>query len=179
MPIIIWILKQFRKKEYHKTLTCTRHKCVECLCLSYRFLLGESWNLKLFSQNSSSYLKNHCANTRLVCTHLNAFFMLNPNKTMKNLKFEILGKEGEILKTVVVCTWQECCVKWGLKMMRNYWCRLLMARCQEKEPQQHLASFDGFTVQLYQEMSRKYCALFCLCKNRFYFLDHALWKDST
>ena len=36
------------------------------------------------------YLKKHCTNTRLVCTHLNVFFMLKPNMVMKMLNFAIL-----------------------------------------------------------------------------------------
>ena len=40
------------------------------------------WQFTIFSQNHNSYC-NHCTNTRLVCTHLNAFFMLNPNMAMK------------------------------------------------------------------------------------------------
>ena len=43
----------------------------------------KSLNLKSFSQISGDYLKNHCTNTRLVCTQFNAFFMLNPNIAMK------------------------------------------------------------------------------------------------
>ena len=35
-----------------------------------------------FSQNTTGYLKNHWTNTRLVCTHLNAFLMLNSNMVM-------------------------------------------------------------------------------------------------
>ena len=41
---------------------------------------------KIFSKSwggGGCYFKNHCNNTRLVCTHLNAFFMLNPNMAMK------------------------------------------------------------------------------------------------
>ena len=33
----------------------------------------KNWNLPIFSQNCKGYLKNHWTNTRLVCTHLNAF----------------------------------------------------------------------------------------------------------
>ena len=54
----------------------------------------KSWNLKLVSRNSKGYLKNHCTNTRLVCTHLNAFFMLNPKKAMN---FENFWKSWTIL----------------------------------------------------------------------------------
>ena len=39
--------------------------------------------------NSGDYLKNHWTNTRLVCTHFNAFFMLNPNMVIK-IKFKII-----------------------------------------------------------------------------------------
>ena len=31
--------------------------------------------VETFSQSSSGYLKNHWTNTRLVCTHFNAFLM--------------------------------------------------------------------------------------------------------
>ena len=51
------------------------------LCMLATFL--GYWLLKIVSQSSWCYLKNHCINTRLVCTHLNAFYMLNPNITMK------------------------------------------------------------------------------------------------
>ena len=40
--------------------------------------------LKIASQNPRGYLKSHWTNTRLVCTHMNAFYMLyNPNMEMK------------------------------------------------------------------------------------------------
>ena len=39
--------------------------------------------LQIFSENCKGYLKNHWSNTRLVCTHLNAFFMLNPYMVRK------------------------------------------------------------------------------------------------
>ena len=51
-------------------------------------IFGKSLNLRILSQTHQGYLKNHCTNTRLVCTHLNALFMLNPNMVMKNLNFE-------------------------------------------------------------------------------------------
>ena len=39
-------------------------------------------SLTILSQNWLGYLKNHWTNTRLVCTLLNAFFMLNPSTAM-------------------------------------------------------------------------------------------------
>ena len=45
-----------------------------------------------FSQ-SWRYLKNHWTNTRLVCTHLNTFFILNPHLVTKFEFVEILKKK--------------------------------------------------------------------------------------
>ena len=36
-----------------------------------------------FSQNYSNFCKNHWTNTRLICAHFNAFFMLSPNIILK------------------------------------------------------------------------------------------------
>ena len=73
--------------------------------LTIQFNKTTRWNLKPFSQNSGCYFKNHWTNTRLVCTHLNAFFMLNSNIGKKNLKFNIFWKKkiGRIWP-VVCCT---------------------------------------------------------------------------
>ena len=43
----------------------------------------ENWKFAAISQNLRGYLKNHCCNTRLVCTHFITFIMLNPNMAMK------------------------------------------------------------------------------------------------
>ena len=45
------------------------------------WILSTLFTVENFIQSliSRGYLKNHWTNTRLVCTHLNAFFMLNPN----------------------------------------------------------------------------------------------------
>ena len=48
-------------------------------------LVREKKKSVLFSQNSKGYRKNHCTNTRLVCTYSNAFFMLNPNREVEKL----------------------------------------------------------------------------------------------
>ena len=88
-------------------------------CAMYRYLPGESLvcvmlhmmatdlyknklKLKLFSPNSRGYLKNHCTNTRLVCTHQNAFFMLNLNMVMKIWISKIFEKVDKF--PPVVCT---------------------------------------------------------------------------
>ena len=44
-------------------------------------ILSTLFTVENFIQSliSRGYFKNHWTNTRLVCTHLNAFFMLNPN----------------------------------------------------------------------------------------------------
>ena len=56
------------------------------------------WKLAKFSQN----LKNHWTNTRLVCTHLNAFFMLNPNMAMTIWILKFFDKFGQNWN--IVCT---------------------------------------------------------------------------
>ena len=66
----------------------TRYIGQTCLIIAlrpgFRSVLGKSYkNLKLFLKNSSGHLKNHCTDTKLVCTHFNAFFMLKPNMVMK------------------------------------------------------------------------------------------------
>ena len=61
------------------------------------WLLYRSWKFHTFSLISRDYLKNHCTNTRLVCTYLNAvFFMLNPTMAMKNLDFNFCWKSCKI-----------------------------------------------------------------------------------
>ena len=50
-------------------------------------------NLKIFSLNSRGYLKNHCTNTRLVCTHLNAILYHESKYGNKKLNFENFGKK--------------------------------------------------------------------------------------
>ena len=49
--------------------------------LKYTFSVTQ--NFTLFSQNWRSNIKNCWTITRLVCTNLNAFCMLNPNMVMK------------------------------------------------------------------------------------------------
>ena len=49
--------------------------CWECRAWD---LCQERLKFKTFSQKSRGYPKNHCTNTRLVCTHFNAFFHFNP-----------------------------------------------------------------------------------------------------
>ena len=44
---------------------------------------AEVKNSFYFVQISNSYLINRCTKYRLVCTHLNVFFMLHPNMAMK------------------------------------------------------------------------------------------------
>ena len=47
----------------------------------------------LFSpKNSTCYLKNHWTNTRLVCTQLSVFFMLNSNMVLKIWNLQIFWK---------------------------------------------------------------------------------------
>ena len=74
------------------------HTCYEIALL---YTIGKE------SQNSWCCLKNkqtktYWANTRLVCTHLNLFFMLNPKRRRKN-HFLSLEKVWEF--RAVVCTW--------------------------------------------------------------------------
>ena len=46
-----------------------------------------SSNMTRISQNHRGYLRKQLTNTRLVCTHLNTFFMLNPNVAMTIWKY--------------------------------------------------------------------------------------------
>ena len=71
-------------KVTFKLYTLASDKCIEKL------------KFKTISRNLRGYLKNHWTKYRLVCTQINAFFMLNPNiamkiwisiKSWKNLKF--------------------------------------------------------------------------------------------
>ena len=68
------------------------------LCLVYNI---EVW--QNFVKFYGLYFKNHCTNTRLVCTHLNALFMLNLNMAMKFEYWKLLKKRGKI--QLVICTW--------------------------------------------------------------------------
>ena len=59
------------------------------------------WQLKakisfFFLKNIRGYLENLWTNTRLVCTHLNAFFILNPNIVMKIWFFFFFENSGWI-----------------------------------------------------------------------------------
>ena len=85
--------------------------------ISYQFVLNcftrwlkicvrKSWNLKLFSHNCRGYFKNHWTKYRLVCTQMNAFFMLNPNMAMKIWISKIFEKVGKFWP--VVCTRHPC-----------------------------------------------------------------------
>ena len=61
-----------------QVLSCSvsRCACIQYLTWWLTVSIYKSSNSIRFNQNC---LKNHWTNTRLVCTHLNAFFMLNPN----------------------------------------------------------------------------------------------------
>ena len=52
------------------------------------------------------YLKNHCTNTRLVCTHLNAFCMLNSNMALK-IRITNFFEKNEKFRPIV-CTRHPC-----------------------------------------------------------------------
>ena len=58
-------------------------------------IVYKTWkNCNIFLE-LKDYLKNHWTNTRLVCTHFNAFFMSNSNMTMKiwiSIFFEKVAK---------------------------------------------------------------------------------------
>ena len=62
---------------------------------------------RLFSQNDRSYVLHHWTNTRLVCTHLNAFFIPNPNMAMKIWISIFFWKSWKILGGDI-CTWHMC-----------------------------------------------------------------------
>ena len=79
-----------------------------------------NWNLKLFSQTWRDYLKNHCTNTRLVCTHSDAFFMLIQNTAMKIWISKFVGKKFEKKNGIVVCTWYP---RGGLGLKKIFVCR--------------------------------------------------------
>ena len=51
----------------------------------------------MFSSNFEGYLKDHWTITRVVCTHLNEFLMLNSNMTSKIENFEFFWKSSKIL----------------------------------------------------------------------------------
>ena len=66
-------------------VVCTRQPRGVGLCFP-RWLQVSSRkveNFTIFSKNPRRHLKNYWTNTKLVCTHLNAFFMLNQNMAMK------------------------------------------------------------------------------------------------
>ena len=53
----------------------------------------EKLKFENISQKSRCYLKNHWTNTRLVCTHFNAFSTLHPNIIMRILISKFLEKK--------------------------------------------------------------------------------------
>ena len=57
------------------------------------------------SQNCWGYLKNHWTNTRLVCTHFNAFFLLNPNMIIK-FEFDIFKFWKHFYPVVCIQKWK-------------------------------------------------------------------------
>ena len=59
------------------------------------------WNH--FLKIQGDYLKNHWTNTRLVCTHLDAFSMLNPSIAMKHLVLTNFEKKN-VKFWPVICT---------------------------------------------------------------------------
>ena len=73
-----WINENLNYKDFGENL-----QMCQVLCTWFSFpcrlqiCVRKSWNLQLSSSNLRGYLKNHWTNTRLVCTHLNIFFMLN------------------------------------------------------------------------------------------------------
>ena len=86
--------------------------CMQTMC----FRTGKCWNLKIFSENSKCYHKNHWTNPRFLCTHLNAYFMLNPSITTKIL---ILKKIEKCLKTSTchlfsTLTWGGIYMMWNI-----------------------------------------------------------------
>ena len=73
--------------------------------------------LTIFSPHSKCYLTNHCTKTRLVCTHLNVFIMLNPNMTIKiwfSKFFQIIWKNWAL-----VCSWCSHCVGKGMPVCNS------------------------------------------------------------
>ena len=57
---------------------------IDSISAELKFKCRKTCILRKFSQNPLGYHKNPCTNTRLVCTHLNPFFLLNPNMVMKS-----------------------------------------------------------------------------------------------
>ena len=80
------------------------HLVVNALHSAQQFKCAKIWNSKIFYHNRTCYLENHCTNTRLVCTHLNAFFMLNPNMVMTIWILKFFWQKVENL-IPVVCLW--------------------------------------------------------------------------
>ena len=72
-------------------------------------LYHEMLKYETFFQNSGNYLKNHCTNTRLVCTRFNYLFMLNPNMAVTTWVFKIFEKKKlntlvNYLRSTSVCS---------------------------------------------------------------------------
>ena len=72
---------------------CTCHKhasSIYALLAAYNL---QKYKFIRFSQSWRDYLKKHWTNTKLVCTHLNTFFILNPHLVTKFEFREILKKK--------------------------------------------------------------------------------------
>ena len=73
------------------SFSCLLH--VNALRTGYRLMLGKVEICYFFFSKFKGYPKNHWTNTRLLLTHLNAFFIVNPNMAIKKTKFRIFLKK--------------------------------------------------------------------------------------
>ena len=82
-----------------------------------RWLLRRRWQFYTFHTNLRGSLKNHCTNTRLVCTHLNVFFTLNSYMAMKFEFRKYLKKKEK--KKISACRLHTTSAKKGINMEKN------------------------------------------------------------
>ena len=68
----------------HKERDCDSHKGCNC-----------KW-IKMYAKSQRLYFKNYWNNTRLVCTHLNEFWMPIPKMAQKVLNLQFFCKKLEI-----------------------------------------------------------------------------------
>ena len=65
------------------TSNCRKLHRAQYFSLAYSFSIFKNWNLKAVFSKFKVLSEEPLSNTRLICTHLNAFFMLNQNIAMK------------------------------------------------------------------------------------------------
>ena len=120
--------------------------------------------------------KNHKPTFRLVCTHLNAFFILNPNMHMKHYNFDLFWKKLENLS--VVCSWSVCR---GLIFfhLQKHKCEKLLT--WNKEARQRRCSISNFIshnifILLIKTLLSQHCIIMKTLHNYAHCIFH--WKES-